>query len=165
MIAFIERLSVLAGALAAALIAVAIVIVCQMVFLRYVLVWSTAWQTEVVTFSVVAAVMLGSAWVLKERGHVSVELVTANAPPGARRIMAMLSDAVVFAFAAFMFWKGGTVTWHAFHGGWTTESIYEFPLWIPYVSMPIGFGLLALQSLACFLKVMRGEELAEMRGH
>jgi len=44
---------VVAGVIASLLIGVAIVIVCQMVFIRYVLVGSTAWQTEVVTFSLV----------------------------------------------------------------------------------------------------------------
>lgn len=161
----IERLSVLAGIIAAALIGIAIVVVCQMVFLRYVLVQSTAWQTEVVTFSLVAAVMLGSAWVMKERGHVSVGLVTAYATPGARQIMGMLADGVVFVFAAIMLWKGTDITWQAWAGSWTTESIYEFPLWIPYISMPIGFGLLALQSLACAVKVARGEDDVAMRGH
>ena len=75
MMAFIERLSDLAGMLAALLIGIAITIVCQMVFIRYVLVGSAAWQTEVVTFSLVGATMLGSAYVLKARGHVSVGLV------------------------------------------------------------------------------------------
>ena len=41
MVAFIERLSSIAGVIAAMLIGIAIVIVCQMVFIRYVLVGST----------------------------------------------------------------------------------------------------------------------------
>ncbi len=165
MVALIERLSFLAGVVAAALIAIAICIVCQMVFIRYVLVSSAAWQTEVVTFSLVGATLLGSPWVMKERGHVSVELVTEYAAPEARRLMMMLSDSVVIIFAAIMTWKGGLLTWEAFHGSWTTDSIYEFPLWIPYSSVPVGFGLLALQALACLIKVARGHDSVRLRGH
>jgi len=165
MVAFIERLSFVAGVVAAILIAVAIFVVCQMVFIRYVLVGSAAWQTEVVTFSLVGATLLGSPWVLKERGHVSVELVTAYSSPEARRGMQMMADAIVFIFAAIMFWKGLELTLQAYEGDWTTDSIYEFPLWIPYASMPIGFGLLALQSVACLIKVARGEDNSGSGGH
>lgn len=165
MISFIERLSLIAGIIASLLIALAIVLVCQMVFIRYVLVGSTAWQTEVVTFSLVAATMLGSAWVLKERGHVAVGLVTEYARPAARRIMLSLADIVAFMFAAIMFWKGLDVTLEAWHGGWTSDSIYEFPMWVPYASMPIGFGLLALQSIACMVKVWHGNDISIDGGH
>lgn len=161
----IERLSLLAGIVAAALIGIAILMVTQMVFIRYVLVQSTAWQTEVVTFSLVAATLLGSAWVLKERGHVAVGLVTAYAPPGLRRIMLAAADVIVFLFATLMFYKGAEITWEAFQGDWTTESIYEFPLWIPYSAMPVGFGLLALQAIASMIKVWHGQDDAVMGGH
>ena len=53
MVSIIERMSLIAGVIAALLIGIAIIIVSQMVFIRYVLVGSAAWQTEVVTFSLV----------------------------------------------------------------------------------------------------------------
>ena len=165
MVSFIERLSLIAGIVASLLIGVAIIIVCQMVFIRYVLVGSTAWQTEVVTFSLVAATLLGSAWVLKERGHVAVGLVTEYSPPLVRRIMLVMADLVVFVFAAIMFWKGLEVTLEAWHGDWTSDSIYEFPMWIPYSSLPIGFGLLALQSLSCASQVWLDPDCDIERGH
>ncbi|HFC04177.1 MAG TPA: TRAP transporter small permease [Rhizobiales bacterium] len=165
MLSLIERLSVIAGVIAASLIGIAILIVCQMVFIRYVLVGSTAWQTEVVTFSLVAATLLGSAWVMKERGHVAVGLVTEYAPPGPRRIMLVLADLVVFVFAAILFWKGLELTMEAWDGDWTSDSIYEFPMWIPYLAMPVGFGLLALQSIACMVKVWRNEDIIKPEGH
>ena len=110
MVFFIERLSIIAGIIASILIGVAIVIVCQMVFIRYVLVGSTAWQTEVVTFSLVAATLLGNAWVMKERGHVAVGLVTEYSPPKVKRILLMLADFVAMVFAAVMIWKDLEVT-------------------------------------------------------
>lgn len=165
-IKFVENLSAIAGGVASILIAVAILIVCQMVFIRYVLVGSAAWQTEVVTFSLVGATLLGSAWVLKERGHVAVNILTETTPPAIQRKMLFFSDMVVAVFALIMFWKGTQMTWEAWEGSWTTESIYEFPLWIPFIFMPLGFGLLALQALASALKPFAGiEEKAQTGGH
>ena len=165
MIKLIDRLSALAAMAAAALLGTAIILVCQMVFIRYVLVGSTAWQTEVVTFSLVASVLLGSAWVLKERGHVAVGIVTENAAPSARRAMMIASDIVVVAFAVIMTWKGAEVTWQAYDGSWTSESIYEFPLWVPFLSMPVGFALLALQGLALMVRAATGDAVLGQRAH
>ena len=165
MVAIIERMSLIAGVIAALLIGIAIIIVSQMVFIRYVLVGSTAWQTEVVTFSLVGATILGSSWVQKERGHVAVGLVTDYASPTIRRIMLMMADLVVLAFAVIMLWKGTEVTLEAWHGDWTTDSIYEFPLWIPYLAMPVGFGLLSLQSIACLIKVWYDRDIVNPVGH
>jgi len=164
-ISIAERLSLAGGVLAAALVGVAILIVTQMVFMRYVLVASTAWQTDVVTFSLVGATLLGSAWVLRERGHVTVDLVTENAPKHLRRIFLMLSDAVVFVFSALMFWKGWQLTHESWVGAWVTESMVETPLWIPYLAMPVGFGLLALQALAGIAKTALGQDGPRGRKH
>jgi len=162
MIKFAETLSTIGAVIASLLIAVAIVLVCQMVFVRYVLVQSTAWQTEVVTFSLVAATLLGSAYVLKERGHVAVELAVAYASPPVKRIMQIMADGVVLLFSLIMLWKSGHLTWEAFVGDWTTDSIYEFPMWIPYSAIPIGFALLVLQAIACMLKTYQADE-AELK--
>ncbi len=75
MLTLIDRLSLLAAIVAATLLGIAIILVCQMVYLRYILGASAPWQTEAVTVSLVAATLLGSAYVLKERGHVAVGLV------------------------------------------------------------------------------------------
>lgn len=165
MITLIDRLCLLAAIIAATLLGIAIVLVCQMVWLRYVMEASAPWQTEAVTVALVAATLLGSAWVLKERGHVSVGIVTEAVPEKARRGMMILSDAVVFLFAALMTWKSTELWWEAFEGGWTTDTTPEFPQWWTYVAMPVGFGLLALQCLACIIRAWRGEPLVKTGGH
>ena len=61
--------------LAALLILLSIGVVCQMVFIRAVLGQSSIWQTEFVTFSIVAATFLGAPYILLTRGHVAVDIV------------------------------------------------------------------------------------------
>ena len=65
----ITLLSQMCGVFAAALIAASVVIVCQMVFVRYVLNENTIWQTDFVTFSIVAATFIGSPYLLLNRGR------------------------------------------------------------------------------------------------
>ncbi len=165
LINFIEKLSLACGMAAAALVGIAILIVCQMVFIRYVLVGSTAWQTDVVIFSLTGATLLGSPYVLRERGHVTVNLVVAAVNPAARKVMLILADFVVLIFALILLWKGAEVTWQAWEGGWSTDTIDEMPLWIPYLAMPVGFAVLSLQALAGMLKLKLDLEVPRGSAH
>jgi len=56
----IRRVSQLCGIVAAGLIGVGVLVVCEMVFVRYVLNRNTIWQTDFVTWSLVAATFIGS---------------------------------------------------------------------------------------------------------
>ncbi|HEX7005818.1 MAG TPA: TRAP transporter small permease subunit, partial [Alphaproteobacteria bacterium] len=69
----VKRLSQLCGIVAAGLIALGVLVVCQMVFVRYALNHNTIWQTDFVTWSLVAATFIGSPYVLLTRGHVNVD--------------------------------------------------------------------------------------------
>ena len=71
----IRRVSQLCGIVAAALIALGVLVVCQMVFVRYVLNHNTIWQTDFVTWSLVAATFVGSPYLLLSRGHVNVDVL------------------------------------------------------------------------------------------
>src|SRR4051794_41885615 len=71
----VKRISQLCGIIAAALIAGGVLVVCQMVFIRYVLNQNTIWQTDFVTWSLVAATFIGSPYVLLTRGHVNVDVL------------------------------------------------------------------------------------------
>ena len=71
----ITLVSQICGVFAAALLAASVVIVCEMVFVRYVLNETTIWQTDFVTFSIVAATFIGSPYLLLNRGHVNVDVL------------------------------------------------------------------------------------------
>src|SRR5258706_9051552 len=107
----IRLISRLCGYVAAALIAVSVVVVCEMVFVRFVLNQNTIWQTDFVTYSLVAATFIGSPFVLTTRGHVNVDILPLYAGPRQRWWLALFAGAVALAFAGtlailtFQFWK------------------------------------------------------------
>jgi len=59
--------------------------------------------------------------------------------------------------AAIFAWKGGILTWEAWHGSWVTETVAELPLWVPYSALPVGFTLLGLQALADLIVRLDGD--------
>ena len=156
LVMFINRLSRMCGVIAAALIAISILIVCQMVVLRYGFAASTTWQTDVVTFGLVGATMIGSPYLLHKGAHVGVDLVTNMFSAEAQRWFQLISGVSIFLVAASLAWTGAELTWEAYAGNWLSETVAEIPLWIAYFAMPFGFGLLALQAVADVIAVLMG---------
>jgi TRAP-type C4-dicarboxylate transport system permease small subunit len=146
------------GIVAAGLIAASVVVVCQMVIVRYVLNQNTIWQTDFVTFSIVAATFLGSPYLLLSRGHVNVDVLPLYLGPTGRYRLAMTSMLMALAFCLVM----SVLTaqfWHeAWSNNWRSDSMWRARLWIPYAVMPIGMGLLSLQYIVEIIKLVTGRE-------
>ena len=129
-----------------------------MVFVRYVLNQSTIWQTDFVTYSLIAATFIGSPYVLMTRGHVNVDVLPHYAGPRERWWLALFAAVVSLAFSitlavlTFQFWK------EAWDNDWVSDTMWRARLWIPYGAMPIGLYVLSLQCLADLLSLITGRE-------
>ncbi|HEY8555594.1 MAG TPA: TRAP transporter small permease [Burkholderiales bacterium] len=154
----VRLLSQACGIFAALLIAAAVVVVCHMVFVRYVLNEHTIWQTDFTTYSLIAATFIGSPYVLMTRGHVNVDVLPIYAGRRVRWWLAFATYLLTFLFAAVL-----TVLayqfWHeAYTNNWVSNTMWRARLWIPYASMPLGLGLLALQCVADLIDLLTGRE-------
>ncbi len=155
----VGMLSDACGIVAAALVGMAILVVCQMVVIRYFLNESTIWQTEFVTFSLVGATFIGCPYVLKLKGHVNVDLLPTYLGQRGRFILAIIANLLGLLFCLLLTWKGYELFHEALVNGWTTDTIWALPLWIPYLPLPLGIGLMSLQYLADILALISGQEL------
>lgn len=144
------------GVVAALLIAVSVLVVCHMVFVRYVLGHVTIWQTEFVTYAIIASTLLGSPYVLLKRGHVNVDLVPLWARPRLRWWLHLLSSTITIAFVGYIAFVGAELWWESWHLNWYSDTVWRVPLWIPYASLPIGMGVLTLQAVADLLAMLTG---------
>lgn len=150
----VGMLSTLAGWCAAAMIVAAVGITCQMIFVRFVLNQSTIWQTEMVIYLVIAATLIGLPYVQKLRGHVNVDLVPLVLPPRLRFGLCIVTLSLSILIITVMLWYGYEF-WHfAWDRGWKSDTVWGVRLWIPYLSLPVGLGLLALQLLADLVAVI-----------
>jgi len=163
----VKFLSRLFGYFAAALIAVGVIVVCHMVFVRFVLNQNTIWQTDFVTYSLVAATFVGSPYVLMERGHVNVDILPLYAGPRLRWWLALFAAAVTLFFAVTMTVFTAALWHESWTNSWVSDTMWRVRLWIPYSSLPLGLGLLALQCLADLVGLISGRErpFGISRGH
>lgn len=152
----VAALSTLAGWTSAGMILTAVFLTCQMIFIRFVLNGSTVWQTEAVVYLVIAATLIGLPYVQRLRGHVNVDLVPLALPAKARFGMCMITLGVSIVIVAVMLFYSFEY-WHfAWDRGWRSDTIWGIKLWIPYLALPIGFGLLLLQLVADLVAVILG---------
>ncbi len=149
----VSTISRIAGFLAIALLVAAVLVVCEMVFVRYVLRWSTVWQTEFTIYALVAATFIGSPYVLLQRGHVNVDLIPTAAGPTGRKAMEAMAGLLSILFVGLMTYAGWIAMYEAFEGGWRTETVWAPPLWIVLAPLPIGMGLLVLQYVADLVRL------------
>ena len=136
------------GAMSAALIVVSVVITCQMIFVRFVLRESTIWQTEAVIYMMITATLLGLPYVQKLRGHVNVDLLPLMVRGRARLALAWIVLGASLGVVALMLWHGWHMFSMAWDRGWRSDTVWGVELWIPYIAVPLGLGLYALQLAA-----------------
>src|SRR3569833_2586480 len=152
-VAFLSRV---AGVTAAFFIGFAVLVICDMVVERYLLGLTTIWQIDVVTYFVVAATFIGSAYVLMTRGHVNVDILPLHVSPKTRYWLSLATNALALAFCIVIFVLCTAYWYEAYSVGWRSNTVWRARLWIPYLSMPIGLGLLVLEYIAEFLALITG---------
>ena len=141
----VTALSVMCGIVAALMTLAAVLITCQLIFMRFVLNVSTIWQTEAVTYLMIAATMLGLPYVQHLKGHVNVDLLPMLLPPPVRKVLVALTLIATAAVAATMAWYGYELFHISFQRNWKSDTVWGVPLWIPYSAIPLGFGLYLVQ--------------------
>lgn len=146
------------GVFAALLIAVSILVITDAIIERSVIGVATIWQNEFVTYAVVAATFLGCPYVLLTRGHVNVDVVAHYIGRRTRFALAVVASLIGIAFCAVILWTSLDWWWDRWETGETKNSIWAPKLWVPSLSLPIGFGLLVLQYLAQVWSLVTGRE-------
>jgi len=121
------------------------------VILRYFFAAPTNWALEVNTFLLVFLCVVPAADVLKSGVQIRITFLTERLLAKTRNRLDFLRAIAGFLFCAVMTWKGAVMALHAWQHNDRMSTSLGTPMVIPYLFLPIGFGLLGLQYLA-FLK-------------
>ncbi|MFZ0844589.1 MAG: TRAP transporter small permease [Pseudolabrys sp.] len=152
----VNSLSRVAGVAAAFLIGLSVLVICDMVIERYIFNLTTIWQIDVVTYGIVSATFVGSAYVLMTRGHVNVEVIPLRCGPRARYWLALVTMLLGLTFCVVMFILCTQFWYEAWTNNWHSNTVWRARLWVPYLAMPVGLGLLVLQYIADIICVATG---------
>ena len=135
------------AALGAALIVVAMLIVTLEVVMRYFLNRPQIWVKESSEYILVWVIFLAAAWVLKEEGHVKVEIVTDRLNSRVQAILGIITSIIGAAVCILIVIYGAQVISEYVDEGVHIPSMLE-PLKAPLaIIIPIGSFLLFIQFL------------------
>jgi TRAP-type C4-dicarboxylate transport system permease small subunit len=124
----------------------AIVSITYDVIMRYVFVAPTSWVLEVNVFGLVMMSTIPAADVLRTNGHIRVTFLLERMRPALRARVELLGPLAGLFFSGIMTWKGGLIAWQAWVSNDRMSTSLGTPMVIPYLILPIGFGLFFLQS-------------------
>jgi C4-dicarboxylate transporter, DctQ subunit len=146
----LHGMALLAGVLMAAMMAT----ICIDVVLRNLGYQSSA---HLFTFSEYALLLipcLGAPWLVREKGHVYVEIVLMYLSRERRQLMVRLIGIVCIVVCATLAWYGGEVTVRSFLRNDMDVRSFDMPRWMLVGFIPLSFGMMAIE----FLRFMvRGE--------
>ena len=128
----IDALAVLAAGLLCALVVLIIVDVAA----RYLRLFALAWGLEASEYMLYAITFLGAPWVLREEGHIAIELIVERLPAGARRVVRRIADLLGASVCVLLFYFACRVAWRSFQSGTMVHKSFVFPEWWVYAGIP-----------------------------
>jgi len=108
--------------------------------------WFTiAWTLDAAEYTLYIVTFFGAPWVLRERGHIAIDLFVERLKPAARRRAAIATDAVGAVVCAVLLVYSARVWWTSYAGKvMVYESFVLAEWWIFSVAPPTFAILLAL---------------------
>jgi TRAP-type C4-dicarboxylate transport system permease small subunit len=115
------------------------------VVMRYVFVAPTRWALEVNTFLLVFMCVIPAGDVLRVGSQIRITFLYDRLRPAVRARLDVLRAAAGLFFCVVMIWKGADMAWQAWLHNDRMSTSLGTPMVIPYLLLPVGFCLLALQ--------------------
>ena len=109
---------------------------------------SGTWASHLFTFTefgLLYIVMAASPWLVREKGHVFIELITAALPRGIQRVFSRCVAALCVVICLVLVFYTFQATAKAYRFGDAEMRSLDMPKWLLLGAMPIGFGLMAAQ--------------------
>ena len=111
---------------------------------------SGAWSSHVFTFAefgLLYIVMAASPWLVREKGHVFIELLTAAVPAAVRRPISRGVAVLCILICAVLVWYTWGATAKAYRFGDAEMRSLDMPKYLLLGAMPVCFALMAAQFL------------------
>ena len=137
----IAALAVLAGAV----IALALLLIAADVAIRTAGFKPPAFTSAAVEYALLYFTMLAAPWLVRRKGHVSVDALISRLRGLARLLVEKLVYLICVVVSLVFAWFAGELLLDAVASGQFDERSVDIPTWLLYAPMPFGFGLVAAE--------------------
>ncbi|MBW2609306.1 MAG: TRAP transporter small permease [Deltaproteobacteria bacterium] len=119
--------------------------VCWEVFTRYFLGRGTIWVIELSEYTMLYMTFLGTAWLLKNEGHVEMDIIMAFLNPRTQRFLKVTTSIISGLLCLLLTWSGIEVAVDHLQRGLHQPTLVAPPDFPIFIVIPIGFFLLFVQ--------------------
>jgi C4-dicarboxylate transporter DctQ subunit len=113
-----------------------------------------SYAEEVIVYLVVWAIMIVASQLVATDGHVRPDLVLRALGPRARRWLEVFNCTVALVFCGGLLWYGWQIVATALLLDERSSTDLQFPMWLYYLALPVGGGLMGLRYLARLLLLL-----------
>lgn len=129
--------------------AIAVLIISD-ITVRYFQFGALPWATEVVEYTMFAATLIGSPWVLRNNGHVRMDAILSNMRGNLRLIVERVISILGFATSAVLLIYGLEAVSNAWEEELYAYKSLTYPEWLLLLPIPITGLMLCLEFLSRF---------------
>ena len=133
------------AALAAFLMAAMMAVICIDVLLRNLGYQSSAHFFTFTEYALLLVPCMGAPWLVRERGHIYVEILLMTLGERARARMTLAIGVVCIALCLVLAWYGFDITWQNFVQSEKDVRSLDMPRWMIVIWIPLGFFLMAVE--------------------
>lgn len=138
-----------------ALYSVMSVIVVYAVFMRYVMRDSPDWSEELTRYIMVWSAFLAMGIALRDHRHIGLTTIVERLWGRFTKYAYLVADLAILFFFGLVLYTGIDMT--LFVARQNTPSM-NWPMWIPYLSVPAGAFFLVIETLILILKKLTGKD-------
>jgi C4-dicarboxylate transporter DctQ subunit len=128
---------------------VAGILICALVLLivgdiasRNLRLFSMPWSLDMAEYSLFFITFLGAPWVLREEGHIAVDILVARLSRANQELMARIANIIAGLVCLILFITSIGVLWRSFSNGTMVHETFVFPEWWILIVAPPVFLIL-----------------------
>jgi len=104
-----------------------------------------AWLFTSAEYGLLYMTMLGAPWLVREKGHVHIELVTAILPQGLRQLVSRLVALLCLVVCLILAYKGFQLFLTNIERNDFDVRAYYYPRWLLTITFPLSFGFMVIE--------------------
>lgn len=154
LIRIIEKVIDWSGKVAAVMIFPMMLVIVYVSIMRYFFKNTPLWGFEMSLFPFGILIILGGAYTLKEKAHVSVDILPRYLTIKGQKILEIFSMIIILAVCIIIFWLGIKHSWQSIRIGERSihQTAFNPPIWWFKCFIPISAGLVSLQTITNLLR-------------
>lgn len=131
------------------------------VITRYFLNWAPEWAEESVLYLIIWAVFIIGSKLVREDHHVGADFLIQKLPFRIKRKVAIITSILALLFCLIVVFYGVQIVSMALQSDERSPTRMRFPMWIAYLSVPVGCFLMAISYTYRIYNLLKERKISE----